>query len=90
MREKMGRGLKHRQYTLYLLTSRNWSELIIEFRSRLISNIVTGKLDVRQAAVKLPQQPYEIELVEEIEEAGDNEFITETNDFDSDFLEAGM
>jgi type I restriction enzyme S subunit len=41
--------------------------LIREYRTRLIADVVTGKLDVREAAAKLPDEPKEadIELVEE-------------------------
>ncbi len=32
-------------------------ELLREFRTRLIADVVTGKLDVREAAAKLPEEP---------------------------------
>ncbi len=34
-------------------------ELIQEYRTRLISDVVTGKIDVREAAAQLPEQPEE-------------------------------
>jgi type I restriction enzyme S subunit len=45
--------------------------LIREYKSRLIADLVTGKLDVREAAAKLPDEPKEeeVELVEEADEA---------------------
>ena len=36
-------------------------DLIHEFRTRLISDLVTGKVDVREAAAKLPEEPDESE-----------------------------
>ena len=32
-------------------------ELLREYRTRLIADVVTGKLDVREAAAKLPDEP---------------------------------
>ncbi len=46
--------------------------LLREYRTRLIADVVTGKLDVREAAVRLPEEAGELESVEEIdEEPGD-------------------
>lgn len=45
--------------------------LIREYRTRLIADVVTGKLDVRQAAAKLPDEvaePEDLDEVEEVEE----------------------
>lgn len=36
-------------------------ELLKEFRTRLVADVVTGKLDVREAAAKLPDEPPEEE-----------------------------
>ena len=56
--------------------------LIHEYRTRLIADVVTGKLDVREAASRLPAAPEEIELPIETVELGQNEideaFDTET------------
>jgi len=41
-------------------------DLLEEFRTRLIADVVTGKLDVREAAAKLPNEPDELELDNEI------------------------
>jgi type I restriction enzyme S subunit len=54
-------------------------DLLREYRTRLIADVVTGKLDVREAAAKLPdaavepetaleQEPEELELEEELVE----------------------
>ena len=40
-------------------------ELLNEFRTRLIADVVTGKLDVRDAAANLPEEPEEIEPLDE-------------------------
>jgi type I restriction enzyme S subunit len=47
--------------------------VLLEFRSRLIADVVTGQLDVREAAAKLPEKPEEeeIESVEELIKDGD-------------------
>jgi type I restriction enzyme S subunit len=40
--------------------------LLLEFRSRLIADVVTGQLDVRESGAKLPEGPREedVELIE--------------------------
>ena len=48
--------------------------LMQEYRTRLTADLVTGKLDVREAAAKLPDLPTELaaeEVLEEIENADD-------------------
>ena len=44
-------------------------ELLREYRTRLVADVVTGKLDVREAATKLPEQsaPETADLTEETE-----------------------
>jgi type I restriction enzyme S subunit len=47
-------------------------ELLREYRTRLIADVVTGKLDVREAAARLPNEEAIIEPdVAELEESGD-------------------
>jgi type I restriction enzyme S subunit len=41
--------------------------LFQELRTRLIADVVTGKLDVREAAARLPDDPEEPDATEEIE-----------------------
>jgi len=41
--------------------------LLKEYRTRLIADVVTGKLDVREAAARLPDEPDELELADEAE-----------------------
>ena len=40
-------------------------DLLREYRTRLIADVVTGKLDVREAAARLPDEEREIEASEE-------------------------
>ena len=35
--------------------AKNWSKLLSEYRTRLLADVVTGKLDVREAAAALPE-----------------------------------
>ena len=45
--------------------------LLGEYRTRLIADVVTGKLDVREAAARLPAEPEESDepdILEELEE----------------------
>jgi type I restriction enzyme S subunit len=37
-------------------------ELLREYRTRLVADVVTGKLDVREAAVRLPEEAGEVDL----------------------------
>lgn len=47
--------------------------LLREYRTRLIADVVTGKLDVREAAARLPQEAEDLELLDEAEVEGDAE-----------------
>jgi type I restriction enzyme S subunit len=40
-------------------------ELLREYRTRLVADVVTGKLDVREAAAKLPAQPDDVAAADE-------------------------
>lgn len=46
-------------------------DLLLEYRTRLIADVVTGKLDVRDAAARLPEE------AEELEALGDEEAMEE-------------
>ena len=51
--------------------------LLREYRTRLIADVVTGKVDVREAAASLPdevEEPDEAEILDEADAAGDDEF----------------
>jgi type I restriction enzyme S subunit len=45
--------LKHE--SLARKEAERWNQYLNEFRTRLISDVVTGKLDVREAAATLPE-----------------------------------
>jgi type I restriction enzyme S subunit len=57
--------------------TRHEVELLREYRTRLIADVVTGKLDVREAVASLPDEPEEPEAIGETlaedEEAADYE-----------------
>ena len=44
-------------------------DLLQEYRNRLVADVVTGKLDVREATAGLPDEPEEPELLDELGEA---------------------
>lgn len=44
-----------------------------EYRTRLIADVVTGKLDVREAAPRLPDEPGELEPLDESDAVTDGE-----------------
>ena len=48
-------------------------ELLREYRTRLIADVVTGKLDVREAAARLPDEPDEAEPLDEADLATDDD-----------------
>lgn len=45
-------------------------ELLREYRTRLIADVVTGKLDVREAAAQLPDEAEELESLDEMDAIG--------------------
>ena len=47
--------------------------LLHEFRTRLIADVITGKLDVREAAAQLPDEVEELHQLEETDDIRDNE-----------------
>ncbi len=52
-------------------------ELLREYRTRLIADVVTGKLDVREAAACLPEESDELEAFDETDTLGDADEETE-------------
>jgi len=52
-----------------------------EYRTRLIADVVMGKLDVREAAAQLPDDYQEIQLFGESDEISDSE-DDDTDDLD--------
>ena len=60
-------------------------DLLREFRTRLIADVVTGKLDVREAAARLPDEPDEAEPFDEADLATEGD---ESEDPEPEELEA--
>jgi type I restriction enzyme S subunit len=54
--------------------------LLREYRTRLIADVVTGKLDVREAASQLPDEVPEMEAVDELDDGAETD---EAADFES-------
>ena len=48
-------------------------DLLREYRTRLIADVVTGKLDVREAAARLPDEVEEPEPLDEADAITDGE-----------------
>jgi hypothetical protein len=48
-------------------STRRHIELLNQYRIRLFADVVTGKLDVREAAARLPEEPAEEETLQEME-----------------------
>ena len=48
-------------------------ELLREYRTRLIADVVTGKLDVREAAARLPLESDDSDSMDETEASADGE-----------------
>jgi len=56
-----------------IASARREIDLLREYRTRLIADVVTGKLDVREAAVRLPDEVEEAEPLDEIDAEGDSD-----------------
>ena len=63
--------------------ARSEISLLREYRTRLIADVVTGKLDVREAAARLPDEAEEPEPLEEEDGLGDGHEDTEEAGADS-------
>ena len=55
------------------LTTKRETTLLREYRTRLIADVVTGKLDVRAAAARLPDEVEELEPLDEADAVTDGE-----------------
>lgn len=60
-------------------------DLLREYRTRLIADVVTGKLDVREAAARLPAEMDEPELLDDLDLPD-----SELDDLDADEVEAEL
>lgn len=63
-------------------------ELVREYRARLISDVVTGKLDVREAAAQLPDEIQQAEALDAIVAPDDNDEACGEGAFDATLEEA--
>jgi type I restriction enzyme S subunit len=63
--------------------------LVREYRTRLIADVVTGKLDVREAAARLPEEIDEVEKVDDVEATDDTDVDMDT-DVDGETEGAGV
>jgi len=59
-----------------IAVARREIELLREYRERLIADVVTGKVDVRQVAAQLPEEPPDQEAGTEEEEPVAEELAT--------------
>jgi type I restriction enzyme S subunit len=62
--------------------------LLREYRTRLIADVVTGKLDVREAAARLPDEAEDLEPLDESEVANDAEEAADDLDAAAEETEA--
>jgi type I restriction enzyme S subunit len=62
--------------------------LLREYRTRLIADVVTGKLDVREVAANLPEEAEEPEALDEIEVVENGEEMMDEGDGTSNLQEA--
>jgi type I restriction enzyme S subunit len=60
----------------------------MEYRTRLIADVVTGKLDVREVAARLPEEAEELEPLDEAEALGEAEDESAADDLDPEPQEA--
>jgi|ERR1039458_9591213 type I restriction enzyme S subunit len=51
--------------------------LLREYRTRLMTDVVTGKLDVREAAAQLPEEVPEVEPLDEMEDMPEDEGVAD-------------
>jgi type I restriction enzyme S subunit len=63
-------------------------QLLHEYRTRLIADVVTGKLDVRDAAARLPPDTEDLEPIDEAEALGDPSEESAADDLDAEQEEA--
>ena len=61
--------------------------LIREYRTRLVADVVTGQLDVREAAAKLPQEPEELEPIDDAETSVESEEALNGSDLEAETAE---
>lgn len=70
--------------------SRREIGLLRELRTRLIADVVTGKLDVREEAAKLPEVPDDLDIADESTASDDEDVVSEgaTDEMSAEEIEA--
>lgn len=63
-------------------------DLLQEYRTRLIADVVTGKLDVRDAAAGIPEEIAELEPLDELEDAIEDNDLLDDPDLEETAMEA--
>jgi type I restriction enzyme S subunit len=64
-------------------SAENEISLLREYRIRLVADVVTGKLDVREAAARLPDETEEAESLNEADAAAEDDDNAEGVDLDT-------
>jgi type I restriction enzyme S subunit len=80
-------GEQTKELDVSVYTIRREINLINEYRTRLVTDVVTGRLDVRAAAAKLPEEPEELEPFDDAETLVESEEALNVPDFEEDTLE---
>ena len=62
-------------------------ELLREYRTRLVADVVTGKLDVREAAARLPDESAELERLDKVEAPAEEDDIADDSGIDPEQAE---
>jgi type I restriction enzyme S subunit len=57
--------------------------LMQEYRTRLTADLVTGKLDVREAAAKLPVEALELQTLDEMEDLSQDESVASDDELEA-------
>jgi len=71
-----------------ITTTQREISLLKEYRTRLIADVVTGKLDVRDAAANLPDEVGESEPLDDVDALTEDELSAEDVDLDVEDEEA--
>lgn len=73
--EKLVESINNETRSLNTIISNTEREidLLREYRTRLIADVVTGKLDVREAAAQLPDEVEVLESLDEIDDSAEIE-----------------
>ena len=57
---------------------------VMEYRTRLVADVVTGQVDVRDAAAKLPEEPAELERLNEVKTLSEEDDIADDSGIDTE------